>query len=147
MAVLLPSSIPSLFCSRAHMAGIIRRSILKLFLVSVWHQLQGSRVTRAKAGCLVALPALPSLAAPQSGTKCGGSLIHQISQLLPKRACLHLSLSEGGKKKPQRRKRKEKERIKVLIVKHLLVPGGNESRVISEIIDGNVTEVHFPAAH
>lgn len=57
--------------------------------------------------------------------------------------CLHLSL-HGGKKK---RKRKEKERIKVLIVKHLAVPGGNESRVISEITDGDVTEVHFPAAH
>lgn len=48
MAVLLPSSIPSPFCSRAHMADIICRSILELFLVSLWHQLQGSRVTRAE---------------------------------------------------------------------------------------------------
>lgn len=35
----------------------------------------------------------------------------------------------------------------MLIVKHLTVPGGNESRVISEITDGDGTEVHFPAAH
>lgn len=42
------SSIPSPFCSRAHMADIICRSILELFLVSLWHQLQGSGVTRAE---------------------------------------------------------------------------------------------------
>lgn len=35
----------------------------------------------------------------------------------------------------------------MLIVKHLVVPGGNESWVIGEIIVGDVTEVHFPAAH
>lgn len=45
------------------------------------------------------------------------------------------------------KKEEEKARIKVLIVKHLTVPGGNESRVISEITDGDGTEVHFPAAH
>lgn len=47
----------------------------------------------------------------------------------------------------QKNKRKEKERIKVLIIEHLVVPGGNESGVISEITDGDGTEVHFPAAH
>jgi len=51
---------------------------------------------------------------------------------------------EVGAKK---RKRKEKERIKVFVFERLAVPGGNESRVISEITDGGVTEVHFPAAH
>lgn len=63
------------------------------------------------------------------------------------RVCICPWVRGEKKKNLPRRKRKEKERIKVLIVKHLLVPGGNESRVISEIIDGNVTEVHFPAAH
>lgn len=113
MAVLLPSSIPCLFCS--HMADIICWSILKLFLVSLWHQLQGRGVTRANARCWVALPALPSLVAPQPGTKYGGSLIHQISQLLPKRVRLYLSafVPGWGEKKSQtkiQRKKKERKR-------------------------------------
>lgn len=61
--------------------------------------------------------------------------------------CAWVREKKKAKQKYKEKKRKEKERIKVLIVKHLVVPGGNESRVISEIIDGDVTEVHFPAAH
>lgn len=48
----------------------------------------GERSHASRGGCLVPLPAVPSLAAPASGTKRGGSLIHQISQLLPNRVCV-----------------------------------------------------------
>lgn len=127
----------------------LHRSILKLFLLSFWYQPQGSGVTRAKAVRFVALPAVPSLVTPKSEhtqrtscAKCGSNLIRELSQLLPKWVSAFVPV--WGEKK---RKRKEKERIKVLIVKHLAAPGGNESRVFSEITDGDVTEVHFPAAH
>ena len=40
-----------------------------------------------------------------------------------------------------------KKSIKVLIVKRLTVPVGNESRATGEITDGDGTEVHYPAAH
>lgn len=55
----------------------------------------------------------------------------------------------GGEKnrKVEKEKEKNEKRIKVLIVKRLTVPVGNESRATGEITDGDGTEVHYPAAH